>query len=287
MKKTVLFIFVFLIIVVNPYSVFSKDKINVSVSIPPMEDILRNIGGDRVNINTLIKPGEDAHSFDPRPTEIISFTKADVFFISNIEFERNLIDKIKKIKPRLKIFAPGTKIKKILAEHECSGERHVHNHLIEDIHIWNSLRNLLIMANEIAGILCEISPEDKEYFEKNLKDYTIKIEKLHEEITENFSKLESRKFMVFHPSWNYFARDYNLEQIAVEVNEKEPGPRDLKELIDTGIQKGIKTIIISPNFGSVAPEIIAKAIKADLKEINPIPDNILEELRKLSDLIKK
>jgi zinc transport system substrate-binding protein len=93
-------------------------------------------------------------------------------------------------------------------------------------------------------------------------------------------------FMVFHPAWGYFARTYGLEQIAVEMEGKEPKPADLKRLIRHARERGIKVIFVQPEFSTKSAEAIAKAIGGKVVLANPLALDWANNLKEIASEIK-
>ena len=88
--------------------------------------------------------------------------------------------------------------------------------------------------------------------------------------------------MVFHPAWGYFAQAYGLEQVAVEMEGKEPGPVDLEELIHYAREEGIKVIFVQPEFSTKSAETIAKAIEGEVIFANPLALDWAENLKEVA-----
>ena len=91
--------------------------------------------------------------------------------------------------------------------------------------------------------------------------------------------------MVFHPAWSYFAEAYGLEQISIEHNGKEPGPRTLQEIINRGKKFNIKTIFVQKQFGLSVAKKIAKMIGATIQEMDPLAENYFENMRQTAKAI--
>jgi zinc transport system substrate-binding protein len=96
----------------------------------------------------------------------------------------------------------------------------------------------------------------------------------------------NRSFMIFHPSWGYFAKDYNLTQIAIEVEGKEPTLQSLAHTIEEAKEENIKTVFVSLGFSSKAAEIITKEIGGKTEVLDPLAENYIENLKITANKIK-
>ena len=91
--------------------------------------------------------------------------------------------------------------------------------------------------------------------------------------------------MVFHPAWSYFAETYDLKQVAIEHQGKEPGPRMLQKIINIGKKLKIKTIFVQKQFGLSVAKNVSKIIGANVQEIDPLAENYFENMRKTAKAI--
>ena len=157
----------------------------------------------------------------------------------------------------------------------------------KDPHIWLSPRNAKIMVENICNGLIQIDPENKEYYIQNKNEYFTKLDDLDEDITNSLEGVTNRSFMVFHPAWGYFARDYNLTQIPVEIEGKTPSPRDVANLIQEAKEHNIKVLFASPQFDVRSAETIAEAIGGRVVFINSLARNYISNMHMvLSELVQ-
>ena len=135
--------------------------------------------------------------------------------------------------------------------------------------------------------LAEIAPEQSPIFEKNLSLFLEDLQELDGELRETFQSLRSRCFMVFHPSWGYFADAYGLEQIPIEIEGKSPTAKQLTELIQVAKEKRIRVIFIQPQFSRKMAEMVAREIEAEVVAIDPLAKDYLVNLRKVAKLLRE
>jgi zinc transport system substrate-binding protein len=262
--------------------------LNVGVSIPPQKFFVEQIGGDIVqNITVLVKPGMSAHNFEISPKQLIDLSKADVFFAIGLEFEQALLEKLKNINKDILIVDISKSVQKIPMEaHSHKHENHKHNRL--DPHVWTSVKNAQKMGKLIQKIFLQKLPSEKEYFDKNYERFLILTVELDNKIKQLLNKkIENRSFMIFHPAWGYFARDYDLEQIPIEIEGKEPGPEDLKNIFGISQKYNIKTIFVEPFHQSHSPKVIAGFINANISEIYPLAEQWDSNLLKVAQKIRE
>ncbi|MBM3157696.1 MAG: zinc ABC transporter substrate-binding protein, partial [Chloroflexi bacterium] len=184
---------------------------------------------------------------------------------SGVEFELAYMDKIVAVNKNMLVVdcSSGIQLIEMSEEHEHEGEEHEgeeHEHGAMDPHIWASPRNARVMVQNICEGLIQVDPENKAYYEANRDTYLNKLDELDEEISDELADVQNGAFIVFHPSWGYFARDYNLEQIAIEVGGKEPSAQDIARVIEEAKKRNIKVIFASPQFNPQSANVIAGEI---------------------------
>lgn len=168
--------------------------------------------------------------------------------------------------------------------HHISGHEH-HHHKEFDTHIWLDPINMQIMAKNIAKALVDTYPQNKDLYEKNLNELLLKLDELDKYNKNKLSSYANKPFMVYHPSWGYYAKRYGLRQIAVEIDGKEPKAKDLELLVEEALEHSIKVIFISPQFSSKSAEVIAKKTGAKVYKIDQLSKNYIGEMKKMTDAI--
>ncbi len=253
-------------------------KITVSVSILPEEEFAKAVGGSLVNVNVMIPPGSSPHTYELTPGQLKSLAKTDLYAMtgSGIEFELAWMEKIKGVSPDMKVINCSSGIELI------SGPKGG-----TDPHIWLSPSNAKIMAENICDGLIEISPENEQYFLKNLGEYKNKLDVLDTKIRNELSGREGETILVYHPAWSYFAGDYSLNVMSVENEGKEPGPAELLEIIRTAREKGIKVIFASPEQSTKSAEVIAEEINGTVVFIDTLPKNYLLNMESAAEAFAK
>ena len=151
-----------------------------------------------------------------------------------------------------------------------------------DPHIWLSPRLVKVQAENIYQGLIRLDSANAGEYKANLEKLLSEIDQLDLQIRQDLAGLENRKFITFHPAWGYFARDYNLEQIPVEVAGQEPSAAELGKLVRKAKAEGIKVIFAQPEFRTKDAQTIAREIGGEVLLISPLAANWSENLRQVS-----
>jgi len=265
-----------------------SEKIGVVVTILPQADFVESVGGERVEVNVMVPPGANVHIYEPTPSQMTALAEAEMYAKvgSGIEFELVWIDKLVAVNKKMLIVdcSKGIELQEMIGEYEHEGE---HEHGVMDPHIWMSPLNAQIMVRNICDGLIQVDPDNKLYYERNRDAYLQKLAELDQIIRDGLSGLTSRKFMVYHPAFGYFAREYNLTMIPIEEEGKEPTAAGLAHLIEQAKEHDIKVIFAEPQFNPQSAEVIAGAIGGKVVFINPLAENYIANLRSLLDELVK
>jgi len=247
----------------------------VFVSIAPQKFFVERIGGNEIQVEVMVNPGESPATFNPNPKKMSLLAYAKLYFSIGVPFEKVWISRIKNIQPKLKIIPLNKNTTPSSDHHQGEG----------DPHIWLSPPLVKKMVAQIEVALSRQRPEKSAFFKKNYQALIKDIEKLDQEIRQIFAKSKKHTFMVFHPAWTHFAETYSLKQISIEHQGKEPGPRALQEIINVGKKQNIKIIFVQKQFGLTVAKKIAKMIGATVREMDPLAENYIDNMRNTAQAI--
>jgi len=253
---------------------YSHENLGVVVSIAPLSEWVKGVGGDKVNVTILVPPGVSPHTYELKPGQLIKVERARIFVKNGAGLEF-WADKIVKIDRDILVVDISKGIELI----ELSPEKQKEHHLLNDPHLWLSLKNAKKGVRQIYEALSRVDPENIEYYKKNMNEYIKKLDALDRQISEKLKTVKNRKFIVFHPAWSYFSRDYGLEQIPIEHAGKEPGPKYMIKVIDIAKKNNIKVVFVEPQFNPKGAETIAHEIGGRVISINPLAEDYLENMR--------
>jgi zinc transport system substrate-binding protein len=286
-------------------SLNAAGKIVVFVSIAPQKYFVQQIGKELVDIQVMVQPGADPHTYEAKPKQMVAITKAKLYFAIGIEFEKARLGKISSANPEMKVVQTDQDIQKIAmaapyhsddeGQYE-KGEHHAgteygrdddhHSQGGLDPHIWLSPPLVMKQARTILTALQKIDPDHRAVYEANYKTFVSEIADLDNEIKSTFSGKRGLQFMVFHPAWGYFAHTYGLRQIPVEIEGKNPKPAQLKKLIIHAQENDIKVIFVQPQFSGRSAELIAREIGGHVVFADPLAEAWAANLRKVAQQIK-
>ncbi|AJD02633.1 zinc ABC transporter ZnuABC, periplasmic zinc-binding protein [Campylobacter lari CCUG 22395] len=256
-------------------SIYAKDL--VSVSIAPQAYFVKQIAKDTLDINIVIPPNANEHTFEFKPSGILKLEKSDIYFTANLEFEKIWILKLKDNLKNTKIISTQNGIDFIpLQEHAHEG----HHHHGDDPHTWLDPLLAKTHAKNITLALIEQYPQNKAFYEQNLENFLKEMDTLDLQIQALFKNVKNKHFLVYHPSWGYFAKRYHLSQIPVEIEGKEPKPKDLAKLAKLIQKEQIKAIFIPKGANNNTIDAMASNYNLKIIELDHLPSDYKNELLK-------
>ena len=278
----------------------NQSKKSIFVSIVPQKYFVERIAGEKFKVNVMVMPGHNPATFEPTPKQMVELKNAHLYFKIGVPFEKAWIKKIAESNPEMKIVdtRKGIELREMDSYNALFErmKREIHNEIelkekqqdkIKDPHIWLSLELVKTQAETICDALVEFDENNKVIYRENLKKFKADLDRVHEEIRTTFEQLKKKEFLVFHPAWGYFADEFGLKQIPVEIEGKTPTAKELTRIIDFANDKNIKVIFVQSQFSTIEAEAIAEAIDGKVIQIDPLTEDYLENLKQIANEMVK
>lgn len=251
------------------------------VTIAPQKYFVNRISGGHVPVSIMVPASANPHTYEPKPRQMTDLAQATVYFAIDDVFDQTWLERLRGANPNISVVHTSAEITKMPmnAEHGHTHEADQANSL--DPHIWLSPRLVKIQAAHIRDAFIRLDPVHATEYAANTAAFLQEIDALDQDIRTLLTPIAptKRTFLVFHPSWGYFARDYGLTQVAVEVDGREPGPRELARVIDMGKKTRTRVLFIQPQFSRKSAALIARQIKAQVIVLDPLAENWADNLR--------
>lgn len=251
----------------------------VAVSVPPQAWLVERIGGSRVRTEVMIPPGYSHVDVPLTPRQMTALGRAALYLKVGhpaFEFESRQLAPVLAGLPGLRIvdMSRGMRLLDGSREH---GHEHEEEHLDHhgheggDPHVWVAPDTFAVAAVNVARALEEADPIHAAEYRANLRTTLREIRAVDQEIRRQIAGTPAprRKFMVYHPTWGYFARQYGLEQIAIEFEGKEPSAVRLIHLIEEARRERVKVIFVESGFPRESAQIIAEAVGGRVVTADP------------------
>ncbi len=221
------------------------DHKTVSVSILPLKYLIDSIGGGDFETLVVMPPGSNPETYEPLLSQMKGIAHARANFqVGLIDFEKSLDNRLKSNSLSANFIDLSEGMSLIAGGPESSSNTSTTNHHAGlDPHIWLSPTRVRVMARKIADTLMEIQPDSATKYATNRDRVISTIDSVDRYIIQSFSELKNNSFLIFHPSLTYYAADYGLQQIPVELEGKEPSVAHMRSLMQLISGQKINTVI--------------------------------------------
>jgi zinc transport system substrate-binding protein len=255
-------------------------NLKVVASIAPVMSYIEAIGKDRVDTTLMVEAGASPHTYEPKPSQMVAITMADLYFAIGVEFENIWLDKFHSLNSCLEVVHLDSGIKKLYMSN-----LHTKN-AKKDPHIWTSPTNIETIATNIYKALVKADSKNSDFYKKNYDDFIAHIEEVKKEIKSSLKDTpKGSKFMVFHPSWGYFANEFGLKQIPIEIEGKKPKPQELLSILKEAKRANIKAIFTQPEFSDATARVISSELNIDVIKVSPLAKDWETTLLKIANAI--
>lgn len=280
--------------------------LEVTVSIEPQKFFVNKIAKDKVKVNVMVKPGFSPATYEPKTSQMKKLSSSKIYFAIGVPFENAWLKRFEYANETMLIVDTSKTIKKLPMakhsheeeheEHEKHEEEHKEKHddhdehgKIEglDPHVWLDPILVKKQALIIYDELVKLDFKNKDFYKSNLNIFLKEIDILHEDLQKTLKDYKHKEFMVFHPSWGYFAKRYDLEQIAVEKEGKEPKLKEIVELVHEAKEHNIKVIFVSPQFSQESAHTISDSLDGHIVTIDPMEYFWSDNLKVVANVIKE
>jgi zinc transport system substrate-binding protein len=273
-------------------------QLRVTVSILPQAYFVERIGGDLVSVNVMVSPGADAHTYEPKPEQMMSLSQSVLFFSIGVEYEDAWLPKFRDGNPEMVIVDSAKGIERILEtgphshddeedhdieadDHDDEDQHDEDQH--DDPHVWLSPNNGKLIAGNIYNALAAANPENEAVFKANYEALIADIDTLDNRISETLTGITQRNFMVYHPAWGYFAKEYGLTQLPIQLGGTDPSASELAALIDQALEENIRVIFVQPTFSAANAQAIAREIDGEVVRVDPLARDWLTNLELVAE----
>ena len=286
--------------------------LRIGVTVPPQAYLVERLGGERVATEVLMPSGSSEETFSPSPRQMVALARADLYFLVGhpafLVETRHVAPALAR-NPAVRVVSMtgrGEALEPPRADHDphdpraaAESERagpggpakeaveygHAHGGGAGDPHLWTAPGNMRRAAVEVAAALAELDPAGAPAYRSRLATFLADLDALDAEVRRELSDLPRRRFLVTHPAWGHFAAEYGLEQVAIEQEGKEPGPRRLVALVEAARTEGIRTVFSQRGFPEASARAVAAELGAEVIPLDPLARDWLENTRKTAQAL--
>jgi zinc transport system substrate-binding protein len=281
-------------------AILMAEPLRVFVSVLPIQTFVEKVGGEHVDVRTMVQPGYSPQTYDPTPQQIGALAKAALYIRTGVPFENAWMDRIRSANPGMQVLdaRAGIELRDMEANDQDekvpadSGSPRKRADAMEhegrheyDPHVWTNPRLVKHMAGAIYNKLSALDPAHRADYARNHDAFLRELDDLDRDIRILLDPLPYRRFMVFHPAWGYFANAYGLVQVPIEREGKEPSAQTLAALIDQAKKEKVRVVFVQPQFDKRQARQVAQAIGGTVIPVDPLAPDYADNLRRVARLL--
>ena len=263
----------------------AEDKPVLALSILPQTWFAEQLAGQRIQTVVLVGPGQNPHNYEPTPAQMKELAQAGAWVLSGAEFELSLLPKIRNVFNSLAIIDGTEGVNFRMLESDDDDAHHHDEHGI-DRHTWLGCGPAKILAGHIRDALVLLDPAGENIYNENYLALLSEIDTEFTALRAELLPLQGSRVYVYHPSFGYFLDEFGIGQEAVETGGKEPGHRELAQLIAAMKQEQVPAIFVQAQFPANATKAVAQATGAQLISLDPLSANWLANIRVMGNALK-
>jgi len=255
--------------------------IPVAVSLPPQAWLVERLGGERVTVSVLLPPGTSPATYELSPQQVVALDRARLFVAVGhpaFPFERQVLGRLLGHRRDLTV----VEMTGHLGALTLPGHGHGEEPEGIDPHVWTAPQTMLAAAEGVAAALARLDPAHADAYRANLDDLRRQIAELDRELAARFAAAPGRRFWVLHPAWGYLARQYGLEQVALESGGKEMSAARLVATTEQARREDVRVIFVQRGFSDRTARALAREIGARVVELDPLARDWPGNLRRVA-----
>jgi zinc transport system substrate-binding protein len=265
----------------------SAEPVSIVTTIFPLADLIKALGGDRVEVSYLLPTGVSPHTFEPTTEQARQVADARLFVYVGAGLDDWALKLTETGSGKLTVLELAHYVE-LLEGHDCEDHGHDHEHQT-DPHFW--LDPILVSNQLLPRIyeeLCLIAPEFQPFFDQNLSAVQGELTALDQEITTRFAATDRKDFIAFHSAWHYFAARYDLNELAVVASfpGQEPSAGWIAELIEIINEHNVGAILVEPQFSKNLATAIAAETGIKVLTVDPLGGENLPDRGSYLDLMR-
>ena len=259
----------------------SKPKI--LVTIPPYATLVQMIADDHVDVEIFVLPGSNPHTFEPSPEQIKKFVQAKIWFRIGDPIETKMVVFLKERNVEVIDLSQGYTL--------LSGQGHTHAdgslHEEKDLHLWLDPTLVTSQVKEITRALSQQFPEMAATFEEKSRTLEQQLFNIDQEIMTKLLPFRGEYLLTSHPAFGYYCHRYQLHQLSVEVEGKDPLPQDIAHLMRDLKDHPVPVLFVEPQYNQKGARMLAQKLEIPIEEVNPYDEDYFGMLTHLTDAVVK
>lgn len=264
----------------------------ILVTVAPYAYFVEKIAGESLEIQILIPPATNAHTYEPTLSQVQNVSQAQVWFTIGDPIEKKIYRTLKEknpslLKVKLNEGIPLLSLSQDSMELAACESHHAHEHGEEgkDIHVWLSPKYAKLQAELIFQTLIHLFPQNAAIYRENFTNLQNELDALDDEIRNLLEPWKQSAILVSHPAFGYFCNEYGLLQLSIECEGKEPRPKDITYILQRANALHVHVVLLQEGYSNKGAELIGEKLKLPIFQVDPYSRDYSNNLRHIAEII--
>lgn len=258
----------------------------VFVSVPPQLEAVQKIAGSEVQVEVLVPPGMNPENYTLRAKTISALSRADAVFLIGVEFEKVLRARLEgTLKAGVLVNTRSGMSLRSMEDH--AGHFHAGHQHGNDPHVWLNVDNMIVHARQVGATFSRLDPSKQKEYAERTEEYCQELQRLKIQLEELLSKYKGRRILVVHPAFGYLLDAFAIGQLSVEKGGKEPGARQLSQLLRNARDEKLRVIFTQPQFSDKSARILMQQLSGSILTLDPLPEPYYQGMLKLAHALQQ
>jgi zinc transport system substrate-binding protein len=260
-------------------------SIDILVSTPPYIYFVNELTEGELTVASIVPKGASPHMYEPSPGQVKKAYTASLWIRAEEGFEKKIGQALQEQKPTLEVLNLAQKLHlpHLHGGKPCSCSHHHHEE--KDPHFWLSLKLAKKQATLIADAIIRAFPDRKKQIDKTLPALLDKFSTADETIQKKLKPHEGKSILISHPAFGYFCHDYQIKQVSIEHEGKDPLPKQISAILESMQSSKIQTVFTQSQYNNKGAKVIAKKLNLETHEIDPYSSDYLNNILQIAHFI--
>jgi zinc transport system substrate-binding protein len=271
-------LFLIILSIVSTSAALRLHAVDLWVTIAPQKYFVERVGGDAVSVEVMVRPGQSPELYTPSASQLVRLARADAYVGIGLPVEHAVLPRIAASMPKVRVLQTGE-----------LGEAHHHQHHEgcvhgdHDPHVWMDPVAMIDFVEQVRELLSELEPSQAGLFQANADEVLTELKATNLSLTEQFEPYKGRAFYINHPALGHFAERYGIVQRSLEQAGTDASARRIAELVKAARADQIGAVFTQPEFGRSSAAVVARALKVDVVELDPLAEDYFNNLQLIAD----
>lgn len=275
-------VFIITLSMLSAFAALPLRAMEIWVTIAPQKYFVERVGGDAVTVEVMVRAGQSPELYTPSASQLVKLAKADAYIGMGLPVEHTVLPRIEASMPHVRVL----QTEKLAETHDHDHSQHescVHGD--HDPHVWMDPLAMVEFVEQVRELLSQLEPSKAGLFLANAEAVLVELKAMNQSLQQQFKPYAGRAFYINHPALGHFTERYGIVQRSLEQAGTDASARRIAELVKAARADQVGAIFTQPEFGRSSAAVVARALKVDVIELNPLAEDYFDNMRGIASAL--